>query len=174
MKKMILMGLLTVALGGGLSGCQAAQPATSHPHAAAKRPPKSVAPLTASAVTRDPKLKYAALIYYAVKETNVQRWQEVASFHDGWQVEIDRVHGTKRYSVWPSMHPGNAVERLEPNWFTLSGQHVTYQSFVVHSGGDYTVVKTTLKHVLKRLNARQAGNKVREMPVRMTVKDNTK
>ena len=66
MKKMILMGLLTVALGGGLSGCQATQSTTSHPHAAAKRPPKAVAPLTAPAVTRDPKLKYATLISYAV------------------------------------------------------------------------------------------------------------
>ncbi|GEO69361.1 hypothetical protein LAC03_12710 [Levilactobacillus acidifarinae] len=92
--------------------------------------------MTVHALRQQPKLLYSSVIYYAVKHTGVQRWQEVSDFKLGWQVETEQVHGTKRYSVWPDAHIQEAQKKLEPNWFTLKGQRVTYESFVVHSDGD--------------------------------------
>ncbi|MGY5339554.1 hypothetical protein [Levilactobacillus spicheri] len=137
-------------------------------------PTKRARPLTLRELRRRPKLTYAALIDYAVHDTHVMRWQEVADYQAGWQVEIDRVHGARRYSVWPDRNIQTSEKKLEPNWFTLKGHRVTYQSFVVHSDGDYTVYRTTLKRVVHRLNAQHAAARVRRMPERLVVKDATR
>ncbi|MFC0378437.1 hypothetical protein [Levilactobacillus acidifarinae] len=136
--RFLVSGLAVVTLfGGGVAGCHR-QPrstaTTANSTANSSRP--AVSPLTVHALRQQPKLLYSSVIYYAVKHTGVQRWQEVSDFKLGWQVETEQVHGTKRYSVWPDAHIQEAQKKLEPNWFTLKGQRVTYESFVVHSDGD--------------------------------------
>lgn len=135
------------------------------------RPKQTVAPLTAAALTKNPKLKYASIIYYGIHYSKIQRWQEAANVKRGWQVQLDRVQGTTRYSVWPDQHIQASHKNLEPNWFTLSGRQVTYHSFIVHSNGDYTVLKVSQAQLLKRINHDHAGQRVRKMLVRLSVLD---
>ena len=166
-RRQLVLGLAGLLCSGGLVGCHANHvTSTAHP---VHQPQKTQRPLTLAALQRHPKLAYASVIYYAVKHTDVQRWQEVSDFKLGWQVETERVQGTKRYSVWPDAHIQESQKKLEPNWFTLKGQRVTYQSFVVHSDGDYTVVHTTLSRVVQQINHDHAAQRVRHMINNLTI-----
>lgn len=166
-RRQLVLGLAGLLCGGGLVGCHANHgTSTVHP---VHQQQKTQRPLTLAALQRHPKLAYASVIYYAVQHTDVQRWQEVADFKLGWQVEIERVQGTRRYSVWPDAHIQESQKKLEPNWFTLKGQRVTYESFVVHSDGDYTVVHTTLSRVVQQINRDHAAQRVRHMTNNLTI-----
>ncbi|MGP4117603.1 hypothetical protein ACS4N0_10630 [Levilactobacillus zymae] len=169
--KFLVSGVVaTVLLAGGVAACHR-QPTTAAPAASSTSKPARPAetPLTVRALRQQPKLLDSSLIYFAVKHTSVQRWQEVSDFKLGWQVETERVQGTKRYSVWPDAHIQESQKKLEPNWFTLKGQRVTYESFVVHSDGDYTVVHTTLARVVQRINQDHAAQRVRHMTNNLTI-----
>lgn len=164
--KLLVGGFLGLSLFSGLTACQRTPAAPTPSKKAAVTQP--VRPLTVAEVQRDHRLRDVSLIYYAVKHTGVQRWQEVSDFKLGWQVETETVHGTKRYSVWPDAHIQESQKKLEPNWFTLKGQRVTYESFVVHSDGDYTVAHTTLPRVVRQINRDHAARRVRHMTINLT------
>lgn len=130
---------------------------------------KPVSALTIAELKRQPKRLYAAVIYYAVKHVNIQRWQEVSDFKQGWEVELDLVGGQTHYSVWPNQAIQESEKRLEPNWFTLKQGRVTYHSFVVHSDGDYQTHTVALTRIVRQVNADRAAKRIRHMPTRMRV-----
>jgi len=126
-------------------------------------------PLTLAELKASPKLTYSCLIYYAIKDTNLQRWQEVNDFQAGWQVEHFAKKHPTRYLVWSDMNITPAEKNLAPNWFSLSGNKVTYDSMIVHSFHKDQTATTTLPKIIKKLNADHAMKKVRSMPTKMTV-----
>lgn len=158
--------LALVGLSGLLTGCQ--RPTTTRP--AHQAPRHSVPVLQLRELRHNAALRDSSIIYYGIKHSHIQRWQEAADFQLGWQVEMTRHNGQWRYSVWPDQHIQDAAKRLEPNWFTLTGQRVTYQSFVVHSNGDYQIKRTTLATIVAAINRDQAGNRVRQMPAHLRIK----
>lgn len=168
-RQQVILGAAILLCGGGLTACRANHAPSTATHPRQSQRTAAPRPLTLTALQRRPKLAYASVIYYAVKHTGVQRWQEVADFKVGWQVEIERVQGTRRYSVWPDWRITESQKKLEPNWFTLKNQRVTYQSFVVHSDGDYTVVHATLPQIVAQINQDHAAQRVRHMTNNLTI-----
>jgi len=181
MKKRLISGLvlgLLLVLGGTLVVINHHKSSTRPGTITTKPKPKPhtshhVRPLTAAELAHHQDLRFAAIIYYGIKDSHIQRWQEAANFQRGWQVEIDRVHGTTRYAVWPNKDIQESDKQLEPNWFTLRDRQITYQSFIVHSNGDYTVRHVAEAQVIRRLNAQHAGDRVRGMRDYLTVLDRT-
>ncbi|MFC6289055.1 hypothetical protein [Levilactobacillus angrenensis] len=168
-----LVGLVGLLLIGGLiavvatshhqSPSPTTQSAATHPshHQSTK--------LTTNDLAHHPKLAYSAIIYYAIKEPKLQRWQEVNDFQAGWQVEHYATKHPTRYLVWPNQHVTTADKNLAPNWFSLQGDRVTYDSMIVHSFRQDQTATTTLSKIVKRINAQHAAQKVRQMPAKMSV-----
>ncbi|MFC6164991.1 hypothetical protein ACFP3T_09950 [Lactiplantibacillus dongliensis] len=172
--------LLGVLIGGGLlvAGSKKA-PTTTHPATASsnKQPkkittPKPVAKLTMTELKRHPDLRYSSIIYYGIKYTHIQRWQEVSDFSRGWQVEI--YHAQAKYLVWPDKHIKAEAKQLEPNWFKLDPRgNVTYHSFVVHSFRDDQTKTVNLTEIVAQINHDHAMKKVRQMPTNLTTLNHT-
>ncbi|WP_338207531.1 hypothetical protein [Lactiplantibacillus paraxiangfangensis] len=159
-------GLLVLLLLAGtllVVNRQTSQPASKPATApvAKKKPQPSVPPLTHRAWKKQPELKYAGIIYYAVKHLKIQRWQEVSDFKKGWQVEIYPGHAKTKYLVWPDQNIREEAKQLEPNWFTLNADHtVTYDSFGVHTFEADQTATVSEAHILKQLRADHAAKKV--------------
>lgn len=126
-------------------------------------------PLTLTELEKNPKLTYSCVVYYAIKHTRLQRWQEVNDFQAGWQIEHFAKKHPTRYLVWPDKNISSAEKNLAPNWFTLSKGKVTYDSMIVHSFRKDQTATTTLNKIVARINADHAMKKVRHMPTKMTV-----
>lgn len=160
---LILGGLCIALIRSNQSASSPAKPTTS------KQGKKSVSELTTTGLKRHPQLTYSAIIYYAIKEPKLQRWQEVNDFKAGWQVEHYASKHPTRYLVWPDQHMTTADKNLAPNWFSLQGNRVTYDSMIVHSFRKDQTATTTLPKIVARINAKHAAQKVRRMPTKMTV-----
>lgn len=130
--------------------------------------------LTTADLAHHPKLTYSAIIYYAIKDPKLQRWQEVNDFQAGWQVEHYATKHPTRYLVWPDQNITATNKNLAPNWFTLQGNRVTYDSMIVHSFRKDQTATTTLRKIVARINANHAAQKVRRMPTKMTVLNHAK
>lgn len=133
----------------------------------AKKP--TYQPLTTKALSHDRDLTYSSIIYYGIKHTKIQRWQEVADFKLGWQLEVYPNGTATKCLVWPDQNIKDDAKQLAPNWFKLSGQTVKYHSFIVHSFRKDMTVTVTLSQIVKQLNADHAATKVRQMPGHLTV-----
>ncbi|MFB9769491.1 hypothetical protein [Lactiplantibacillus modestisalitolerans] len=167
-----IVGGLVIVIGGGLSWGRLSQPAaTKVPQISRKaQSSKPVAEITQARWRQNPKLKYASLIYYAVKHLKIQRWQEVSDFERGWQVEIYANHGRPKYLVWPDQHIQAPAKQLQPNWFTLSPDgKVTYDSFGVHSFSPDLTATVSEATILKQLQADHAAARIHAMLPHLTV-----
>jgi hypothetical protein len=173
-KWLITAGAIVVLLlVGGLvwahHSASTATTSTANSQSTKKTAKHTTPPLTLSELKASPKLTYSCLIYYAIKDTKLQRWQEVNDFQAGWQVEHFAKKHPTRYLVWSDMNITSAEKNLAPNWFSLSGDKVTYDSMIVHSFHKDQTAITTLAKVIKKLNADHAMKKVRSMPTKMTL-----
>ncbi|APR07690.1 hypothetical protein FAM21834_01574 [Lentilactobacillus parabuchneri] len=133
---------------------------------------KKAAPLTSDQLTHNSKLKYSSFIYFAIKYTKIQRWQEVSDFKLGWQIEIYPKASGTRYLVWPGKNIKANQKMLEPNWFKLSSKgHVIFYSFEVHTAQADNIQRyqTTEAHIIHTLNAHQHAGTVRKMTQNMKV-----
>ncbi|MGF2384827.1 hypothetical protein [Lentilactobacillus otakiensis] len=141
----------------------------SHPTATLK---KKNQPLSMAELNRNPKLKYSCIIYFGIKNTTIQRWQELDDFEKGWQVEIYHRSGKTRFLVWPDRHITSQEKQLAPNWFEIQdNQHVIYHSFEVHTSkaNEDQSYETTETHILKQINASHKARTVRKMGLHMTI-----
>jgi len=172
--------LLGVLIGGGLlvTGSKKAPTATHPATASSSKPPKKtttpkpVPKLTVTELNQHSDLRYSSIIYYGIKHTHIQRWQEVSDFSQGWQVEIYR--GQAKYLVWPDKNIKPEAKQLEPNWFKLDSQgNVTYHSFVVHSFRDDQTKTVSLAAIVAQINHDHAMKKVRQMPTKLTTLKHT-
>ena len=160
------LGVIIILIGGGLwvghlhSGDAQTRTVTAKPTAKTQPLPK----LTKQNLKHHPKLKYACIIYYAVKHLKIQRWQEVSDFERGWQVEIYPNHGNPKYLVWPDKNIKTDAKQLQPNWFTIdSAGNVTYDSFGVHTfTKDQTATVSTTK-IINQLRTDHATKRVYAM-----------
>jgi len=168
LKKIIRFGLpllILVAIGGGwlLFHQQPQQQPTKPAKTAVKTKPKYRS-LTRAELNRSPKLKYCSIVYYAIKHSKIQRWQEVSNFDLGWQLEQYPITDGTKVLVWPDMDIKKGAKLVQPNWFALSNTgNVTYHSFVVHSFRDDMTESTDLDTIIKQLNTDHAAMKVRHM-----------
>ncbi|RRK10007.1 hypothetical protein D1831_09615 [Lactiplantibacillus garii] len=171
MKKRYWWGLLVLGLLiiGGVVGVMnhrtntASAPATT-PKAAKKATTKPLQPITKKTWQQHPKLRYASIIYYAVKHLKIQRWQEVSDFNRGWQVEIYPNHGQPKYLVWPDKNIKDEAKQLQPNWFTISSAGtVTYDSFGVHTFAKDQTAKISEARILEQTQADHATKKIYAM-----------
>ncbi|AYM02319.1 hypothetical protein [Levilactobacillus yiduensis] len=170
--KRVLIGVSALLiLGGAYIALIRSTPSTSSPAkpTTSKHAKKSVSKLTTTELKHHPKLTYSAIIYYAIKDPQLQRWQEVNDFKAGWQVEHYATKHPTRYLVWPDQHITAADKNLAPNWFSLQGNRVTYDSMIVHSFRKDQTATTTLTKIVARINAQHAAQKVRQMPTKLTV-----
>ncbi|WP_225418036.1 hypothetical protein [Levilactobacillus huananensis] len=173
-KKIWVTSVMIILAGLTLPACGAKSTATSHtPQPTTITKPK-ISPLTVSELRHNESLTYAAIIYFAIHHTKLPRWQEVADMRAGWQVEIYPHQNRRKYLVWPDQHITSAQKNLAPNWFTLKGQQVIYDSFIVHSFRKDQTATTTLPKIVKQLNHDHAEKKVRHMPHNLAVVNHTK
>ncbi|WP_143461313.1 hypothetical protein [Levilactobacillus enshiensis] len=147
--------LLVVSLAvSALAWHQAVTPAEPHP--TTKTAPKkhnSLRPLTVTELNHNSQLRATCIIYFAVKYTKLQRWQELSDFQLGWQVERYLTHNPDKYLVWPDKNITTAEKNLEPNWFKLTATgNVTYDSMIVHSFRQDQTATTTLTKITRQLN----------------------
>lgn len=174
MKKIISLVLLLLLVCAGLlvvphlTAARPAQTATT----TAKRPSKkpAVPKLTRNDLQHSKALTYSSIIYFAVKHSQLQRWQEVSDFKLGWQVEIYPRNGQTKYLVWPDQHIQDSAKNLAPNWFRFKdSQHVLYDSMIVHSFRKDQTKTASLTEIVKQINIDHAAAKVRAMPQRLSV-----
>lgn len=168
-----MAGLLALVLIIGIAGIGFFRSTPTNPKSTTsvhQPPAKTVAPITKSAWAKQPKLKYASIIYYAVHHLKIQRWQEVSDFELGWQVEIYPNDGHPKYLVWPDAHIQADAKQLQPNWFTItaSGQ-VTYDSFTVHSFRQDQTATVGTDQILAQLRKDHAAKKVHAMVAHLSV-----
>ncbi|MCJ8181849.1 hypothetical protein [Lactiplantibacillus pentosus] len=172
--KKLLLPFITVLIIGTVVGIVTLHhaPATT-PTTTAKKAqvPRRVAPITASAVAKDPKLKYSCIIYYAVKHLKIQRWQEVSDFKLGWQVEIYHEASQSKYLVWPDKNIKTSAKALQPNWFTIKNGQVTYDSFGVHTFKKDMTATVSLTTIIKQIQQDHATKTVRNMRPNLVVKE---
>lgn len=175
MKKIIIwLGLVILLLGGGFTllhgTTNSAQPQPARP-SSTKVKRHNVSPkLTVNALQHNRKLAYSAIIYFAIKHSQLQRWQEVSDFSLGWQVESYPHKGQTKYLVWPDQHIQDSAKNLAPNWFRLTDQqHVLYDSMIVHSFRKDQTKTASLAEIVRQINADHATAKVRRMPQKMTI-----
>lgn len=168
--------LLGILIGGGLlvTGSKKAPTTKATTAVSASRQPKKAvkskpaAKLTVTELKHHADLRYSSIIYYGIKHTHIQRWQEVSDFSRGWQVEI--YHAQAKYLVWPDKHIKAEAKQLEPNWFKLDSQgNVIYHSFVVHSFQDDQTKTVSLAKIVAQINHDHAIKKVRQMPTNLTI-----
>ncbi|WP_367296119.1 hypothetical protein [Levilactobacillus yonginensis] len=177
MKKSLLFGslilLVLLLLGGGWALNQQHQPTQAT--TATTKPNKPKRPnnlLTVTELKQHEKLRYAAIIYYALKYTKLQRWQEASDFKAGWQVEVYPHHGHPQYLVWPDQNTTDQDKNLEPNRFKLTAkQTVTYNSFIVHSFSKDMTQATRLTKIAATISQHHKGRAVRQMVPNLTVKN---
>jgi len=173
MKKLLAIGtLLLLLVMGGLTLSHVTRQSQPHPSSATPTASsRKVAPkLTRSDLRHNRKLTYSAIIYFAIKHSQLQRWQEVSDFKLGWQVESYPKNGGTKYLVWPDQHIQDSAKNLAPNWFRLTdSQHVLYDSMIVHSFRKDQTKTATLREIVNQINADHAATKVRAMPQRLTV-----
>lgn len=174
MKKIISLALLLLFIGAGLlvvPHLTAAQPARTDTTTVKKQPKKPTAPkLTLSDLAHSKSLTYSSIIYFAIKHSKLQRWQEVSDFKLGWQVERYHRNGQNKYLVWPDQHIQDSAKNLAPNWFRFKdSQHVLYDSMIVHSFRKDQTKTASLTEIVKQINADHAAAKVRAMPQRLSV-----
>lgn len=173
MKKMLSLGLVILVLGVGI--LLLPHLTTNHSQASAPTAAKRVSQhpatpkLTRAELQRDRKLTYSAIIYFAIKHSKLQRWQEVSDFKLGWQVESYPRDGQTKYLVWPDQHIQDSAKNLAPNWFRLNDKHVLYDSMIVHSFRKDQTKTASLTEIVKQVNVDHAAAKVRAMPEKMTV-----
>ncbi|EHO52447.1 hypothetical protein [Lentilactobacillus kisonensis] len=141
------------------------------PHQTTK-PKQKYRPLSEAEFQANRKIKYASIIYYAVKHVNIQRWQEVSDFKLGWQIESSRVAGKVHYLVWPDKSITKQEKQLTPNWFEISEHHVIYHSFEVHTSqaDEDQSRETSDRHIIRTINDDQAATTVRKMSKNVVTK----
>ncbi|WP_125684285.1 hypothetical protein [Levilactobacillus yonginensis] len=175
MKKSFVFGslilLVLLILGGGWAVSQQhttqTTPATTKP----TKPKRPSNHLTVTELKQHEKLRYAAIIYYALKYTKLQRWQEASDFKAGWQVEVYPHHGHPQYLVWPDKNATDQDKNLEPNRFKLTAKDtVTYNSFIVHSFSKDMTQTTSLTKIAATISHHHKGRAVRQMVPNLTVK----
>ncbi|GHP14154.1 membrane protein [Lentilactobacillus fungorum] len=135
---------------------------------------KRYRPLTTNTFYRHPKIRDSAIIYFAIKHVHIQRWQEIADFKAGWQVEKYRKAGHWRYLVWPDQHITEQEKQLTPNWFEFRhANYVIYHSFEVHTAqaDEDQHVKVSMSNILKHINADRAAGTVRRMTRKLVIRD---
>jgi len=121
-------------------------------------------PLTVTELNHNSQLRDTCIIYFAVKHTKLQRWQELSDFKLGWQVERYLKHHPDKYLVWPDKNITSAEKNLEPNWFKLTTTgKVTYDSMIVHSFRQDQTASTTLAKIAQQLNAEHKMATVRHL-----------
>lgn len=173
MKKTVCLSLVILLVGIGLlllphlnrHSSQASPPTTTQTPKKQPATPK----LTLTELQHNRKLTYSAIIYFAIKHSKLQRWQEVSDFKLGWQVESYPRNGQTKYLVWPDQHIQDSAKNLAPNWFRLTQQRVLYDSMIVHSFRKDQTKTVSLSEIVAQLNADHAAAKVRAMPTNMTV-----
>lgn len=126
--------------------------------------------LTLKEFSHNEKLRYCSVIYYAVKHGKIQRWQEVANFKRGWQVEI-YPGKPNRYLVWPDKRITKDEKMLEPNWFTFSSNgQVIYDSFGVHTFRKDLTETVQISKIIATINRDHAVKKVHQMQQNLVIK----
>ena len=156
-KSIILLGSIVLIIGLAFGLLSHHKPATSSaPQQSAKTTtPKCKAshPLTVAELNQNSQLRETCIIYFAIKHTKLQRWQELSDFKLGWQVERYLKHNPDKYLVWPDKNITTAEKNLEPNWFKLTTDgNVTYDSMIVHSFRQDQTATTTLAKITRQLN----------------------
>lgn len=172
-RKFMVLSLLVIGLMGGLTGCmnQSSRAPVPARHKKSNGPQKSDFKLTSDTINNHPRILYAAIIYYAIHDVPIQRWQEVADMDAGWQIEIyPGGHGT-RYLVWPGKHISDREKQLTPNWFRLSTRAVSFHSFEVHTDRQDADqhVRVGKQQILVKINDAHAAATVKKMSRNMTV-----
>ncbi|WP_061775720.1 hypothetical protein [Levilactobacillus senmaizukei] len=170
---LLLTGLLGLLLIGGGLAIFTHQPSTGTPTSSTSKPtPKRQTPkLTVHELAHNPELKYTSIIYFALHQPKLQRWQELSDLEAGWQVERYPHGNDWRYLVWPDKHITDAEKNLEPNWFRLTAhQGVAYDSMIVHSFRKDQTYSTTLPKIVTLINERHAAKQVRHLSHNLTVK----
>jgi len=180
-KRKLKLSLLLLLGLGFFIGCAwlfiGAKPAatTSVPVKTTVKPPRPAKPkpirqLSVTELKHHPALRYSCIIYYAIKHTKIQRWQEVSDFQLGWQVEIYHPGTQAKYLVWPDKDIKSEAKQLAPNWFRLDANgQVTYHSFVVHSFRDDQLATASLITIVNQVNADHAAKQVRQMPANLVI-----
>ena len=169
--KKLLLPFITVLIIGTVVGlvtlhhAPAATPTTTTKKA---QVPQRVAPITAAAVAKDPKLKYSCIIYYAVKHL------KISDFKLGWQVEIYHEASQPKYLVWPDKNIKKSAKALQPNWFTIKNGQVTYDSFGVHTYKKDMTATVSLTTIIKQIKQDHATKKVRNMRPNLAVKEHVR
>lgn len=136
-----------------------------------KAAPSPSRPLTKTALTQHADLRYSAIIYYAVKHLKIQRWQEVSNFELGWELEIYSQNGTAKYLVWPDKNIKSEGKQLQPNWFTIKHDQVTYDSFGVHTFQKDMTATVSLAKIIQQVNTDHAAKTIRQMPNNLKITD---
>lgn len=169
-----MISSLLVILVATLVGTWAFQPQQKH-RRASETPVvrRSYLPLSTKMFYQHPKMRDSAIIYFAIKHLHIQRWQEVADFKAGWQVERYQKAGKWQYLVWPDQNIGDQEKQLTPNWFEISKDHrVTYHSFEVHTAASNEDQHATvaINRIVTQINADRAAGTVRRMTRHLTIK----
>ncbi|MBM7617404.1 hypothetical protein JOC36_000961 [Weissella uvarum] len=125
-------------------------------HYSVKKIVQNTKPISKVSITHDKKLLYAAILNYGFNKVDIQRWKEPSTSQNGWQIE--QMHNGKNY-VWENKAVQNNDKKLEPNYFVVNNDSVTYHSFIVHSGGKTLSQHEKLDTILNYVNANQKSLK---------------
>ncbi len=129
-------------------------------------------PLSITTFKKNRKIQYAGIIYYAINDVNIQRWQEVSDVSLGWQVELSQTNNIVRYLVWPDKKITSQEKQLTPNWFEINDQQVIYHSFEVHTAqkDEDQHYRTSESRIVNQINSDHAAQKVRRMSQNVVIK----
>lgn len=119
--------------------------------------------ITASDLNHDQKLLMSALVYYAISNISDGRWLEVSDFNRGWQIQKIDVDGNIHYLVWPDKNIQAESKHIEPNWFEIKGDTVSYHSFIIHSQGFDLTHTVAMSDIINAVNQPESIHRINSM-----------
>jgi len=156
--------LIILAIGGSWFALRSQPTPKATVNQTKLKPKPSYRPLTKAELNHNSKLTDCSIVYYAIKHSKIQRWQEVSNFDLGWQLDQYPIDNGIKVLVWPDMAIKKDSQLVQPNWFYLSATgQVIYHSFIVHSFRDDMTETTDLETIIKTLNNEHAAKKIRQM-----------
>lgn len=125
--------------------------------------------VTSKDLNNNQPLLMSSLIYYAITYISDGRCVEDSDIDRGWQIQKIRVENKVHYLVWPDKRIRDENKHIEPNWFEINDDTVTYHSFIIHSRGYESLRTVTMKEIINTVNNRRNINAINSMLTNLVI-----
>lgn len=125
--------------------------------------------ITSEDLNNNQTLLMSTLIYYAITHISDGRWVEASDIDRGWQIQKINVEDKVHYLVWPDKRIQDENKHIEPNWFAIDGDTVTYHSFVIHSQGYESTHAVAMQEIINTVNNKRSINMINSMLANLVI-----